>query len=203
MESKTSDIVKFIIENPTMKQSDIARTFNMSRQWVSQIVKNRLSLDEKKNRNQTKNDQIVEQILPLLEVGASLAVISALTGLSIHNINSAYSDPKIQEILKKHEDIKMAKIEALSEDWLNNISIPNIIVKHEMNVSNQSMAGMISDLRKTYPDKFPLRIHNQESTVEKYERYIELKNQGIPAEEIATMLAYRNVQSMKSSFNQI
>ena len=203
MESKTSDIIKFIIENPTMKQSDIARTFNTSRQWVSQIVKNRLNPDEKKNREQIKNDQIVEQILPLVEVGASMAVISALTGLSIHNINSAYSDPKIQEVLKKHEDIKMDKIEALSHDWLNKMSIPEIIVKHEIKSSSQSIAGMISVLRKTYPDKFPLRIHNQESPVEKYERYVELKNQGIPAEEIATMLAYRNVQSMKSSFNQI
>lgn len=203
MKNKAAIIAQFIIDNPTLTQSEIAKHFEISRQRVQQIHKKTLTAEQTNARINTKNQQDIDLILPLVNDNTPKAVIAALTGLSANRINTLYDLSPIKEIVDKRLNEKNEMIESLSQDWLAGMTIANINKKYEWNMPLSVASTHISGLRKRYPEKFPIRLHNQTPLQQQIESYSSLKNEGKSNEEIASILGYKNVASMKSAFNYL
>lgn len=203
MQNKSKIIAQFIIDNPTLTQSEISKHFNVSRQRIEQIYKNELTEEQKNSRVNTKNQQDIDLILPLVKDNTPKAVISALTGISANRINKLYTIEPIKEIVEKFKKEKNEMIENVSKDWFEGMTIANINVKYDWNLPLSVASTHISNLRKKYPDKFPIRLHNQTSLQSQIESYLIYKNEGKSDVDIAAILGYKNVASMKSAFNSL
>jgi hypothetical protein len=198
--SKANQIAKFIMAFPNLTQAEIAKEFGVSRQRIEQVYKKCLTEAQKAERESAKEQEALEVVLPLVKSNTPKSVISALTGYSLNRIDLIFTHPLISEIIEKRVKEKNEEIEKLSIDWLAGMSLSEMKTKYgwEWDVGNCS--GYISRLRKQFPEKFPIRLHNQKDLQEQFNNYHQMKNNGKSIAEIAIALGYKNVGSMKSAF---
>ena len=201
--SKSTAIAKFIVDNPELTQAEIAQHFEVTRQRIEQVYKNYLTETQKEDRKNYKIMQILDPVLPLVEEKTPKAVISAVTGFSLNQIDSIFKHPKIVEILEKQEKEKNDYIDQLSADWLSGMGLSELKQKYGWEWCMESCSGHISALRRKYPEKFPNRIHNRTPAQEQFNKYQAMKNEGKTSTEIAAALGYKNVGSMKSAFHNL
>lgn len=198
--SKSNQIAKFIMENHNLTQAEIAKEFGVSRQRVEQVYKKYLTPEQKASREDAKQQEALNVILPLVKEKASKAIISALTGYSLSRIDSIFSHPQIVEITERYEREKNEEIEKLSIDWLAGMTLSEMKNKYNWECGNNNCASYISRLRKYHPEKFPLRLNNQNDLQEQFNNYLKMKNEGKNNADIAIALGYKNASSMRSAF---
>ena len=199
--SKANQVAKFIMDNPTMSRKDIATHFGVTRQRIAEICKKCLTPEQNAARENASENADLETIIPLVEEKTAKAIIVALTGFSATKVDTLFKHPSIVAILEKHENEKNDEIEKMSIDWFAGMTINEMKKKYGWEWSLQTCSGHICNLRKKYPEKFPIRLHNQTPLQEQFESYGKLKSEGSSAQDIAKTLGYKNVASMKAAFN--
>lgn len=201
--SKSYEIVQFIVANPLLSRAEIAAHFGVSRQRIEQIYSKGLTEAQKVVRDQAIVQSEIDQVLPLVKEETPKNIIAALTGMTLHKVDKICTHPSIAAVLQEQEDKKMENINNLSADWLAGMTIRDIKEKYGWPWSMETCSGHISTFRKKYPEKFPIRLRNQGSLQSKFEEYGKLKSSGMSNADIAAQLGYKNIASMRGAMGQL
>jgi hypothetical protein len=202
MEKTISEQIKdYAKANPLATESEVRDHFKVSRQLVSQMFHLIFTDEELESRRYNRLNEHSEKIKDLLTNKTSYVEICKILGISKSRLRRAIdANPELSDIAKKNEEDEADRIKNISIDWVNKMSLSEIGKKYELGDTLKSASSYISKLRARHGEEmFPLRLDNQISLEEKYEKYNVLKAEGKSATEIASELGYKTVLSMKAS----
>lgn len=203
MEKTISEQIKdYAKANPMASESEVRAHFNVSRQLVSRIFHSIYTEEEIAARKYNRLNQNAEKIKQMLTEKRSHVDICKELDICKSKLKRIIeSNEELTVISKKNEQDEQDRIQNISNDWIANMSLTEITAKYDLGKTPTSAASYISKLRTRHGvDMFPIRLDNQVSLEEKYNRCKELQAEGMSLEEISKTLGYKTLLSMKSAF---
>ena len=202
MEKTISEQIKeYAKANPLATESEVRDHFKVSRQLVSQMFHQIYTAEELVTRRYERLNEHSDKIKEMLTNKSPFVEICKALDISKSRLRRVIdTNEALSEIAKKNEQEEIDRITNISNDWINKMSLVEIGKKYDLGESPKSASSCISKLRARYGEEmFPLRLDNQISLEEKYEKYKVFSAEGHSAEVIAGMLGYKTVLPMKAS----
>lgn len=202
MEKTLSEQIKdYAKANPLATEREVREHFKVSRQLVSQMFHAVYSKEELAENKKARLNEHVDIILERLKSKSTFVSICEELNISKSKLNRIIeSNPNLLEVAKSNEEDEVNRVRNISNDWLNNFSLRDLGLKYNLGESQKSVSSYISKLRTRHGEEmFPLRLDNSESLESKHLKYNQLVTEGKSKEEIASILGYKTVMSMKQS----
>lgn len=203
MEKTISEQIKdYAKANPLASESEVRAHFNVSRQLVSQMFHQLYTSEELAARKHMRLNESADTIKGMLIAKKTHVEICKELGICKSKLKRIIdSNPELIEISKKNDQSDYDRVVNISYDWNAGMSLAELTEKYNIGKTPTSAASYISKLRTRHGvDLFPLRLDNQVSLEEKFNKYKELHSNGMSPEEISKILGYKTLLSMKSAF---
>ena len=200
----SKQIEDYAIANPLATESDIKKHFQVSRQLVSKVFLKAFTAEQIEDRNMARLLEHAEELKAMMLADKTYAEMAEILGIKKNKvIRLIKSNPELNTLSNRHSAEYAAKVEAIRLDWNDNVPLATIAIKHGLGNNPSSATSFISKLRTRYgSDVFPIRTENRFNLEEKHGKYVAYKAEGKNDEEIAILLGYKNLPSMRSSFQQ-